>query len=61
MLCQNVKDEERNRQIKSIIMQNSKSSNTVYPGTVEGDEGELEKESHARGGTLELDKWECVV
>lgn len=40
---------------------NSKSSNTVYPGTVEGDEGELEKESHAREGTLELDKWECVV
>lgn len=61
MLCQNVKDEERNRQIKSIIMQNSKSFNTMYLGTVEGDEGELEKESHAGEGTVELDKWERVV
>lgn len=43
-------------------MQNSKSSNTVYLGTVgQGDEGQEEKGSSPGEGTLEPDKWGCVA
>lgn len=62
MLCQDAKDGERNRQIKRIIMQNSKSSSVVYLGTVGwGDEGEEEKGRSTGEGTLEPDKWGCVA
>lgn len=48
MLCQDVKDEERNRQIKRILMQNSKSSNTIS-GNSAGDEGAERKAPQGRG------------
>lgn len=60
MLCHDVKDEERN-EIKRIIMQNGKSSKSISLGTVERDEGKAEKESSTGEGTVELDKWQCVV
>lgn len=42
-------------------MQNGKSPNSVYLGTVEGAEGEAEKEGYTGEGTLKLGKWESVM
>lgn len=51
MLCQGVKDEERNEPTGRVLMQ---------AGTVGGTEGDVGKESSPGEGTLEPDKWECA-
>lgn len=61
MLCYSVKDEERNRQIKRILVQNDKSPHSGYLEIVEEDEGEVEKESYPGEGPLELNKWKHVL